>query len=81
MAGGNIDATGIVALLAFGLSFGTFIVIRLNRDDEIADELTYGDCPHLPEGMRPARKSGGGVSEHGGRAVTGLDRTHDKRPL
>jgi hypothetical protein len=30
------------------------------RADDLSDKLANGDWPHVPEGMRPARKSGGG---------------------
>lgn len=43
-----MDTTSIISLLAFGLSFATFIVLRLNRRDEIADEFPNGDIIEVP---------------------------------
>lgn len=48
MASGGMDTTDIISLLAFGLSFATFIVLRLNRRDEIADERPNGDIIEVP---------------------------------
>lgn len=74
MASGGMDQTSIISLLAFGLSFATFIVIRLNRRDEAGDEIAYGDIVELPAAARNA--GGGRQIRSDGLAQRTLDRTH-----